>query len=145
MLSDVLLEPTRIYVRALLPLVQERRIKGLAHITGGGLLENIPRVLPDGRHAMVEINRWELPLIFSLLQEGGRIAPEEMARTFNCGIGMAVIVGEYEADGVASALGGAGETVFEIGRIEAGGRGCTVVGSAGTWNSPEDWSATHNA
>jgi phosphoribosylformylglycinamidine cyclo-ligase len=145
MLADVLLEPTRIYVRALLPLVQQRKVKGMAHITGGGILENIPRVLPDNCHATIESARWELPLIFTLLQEGGRIAPQEMARTFNCGIGMAVIVGEAHADAVASALEGAGETVFAIGRIEAGERGCTVIGSAGTWNSPEDWSAEHNA
>jgi phosphoribosylformylglycinamidine cyclo-ligase len=144
-LADVLLEPTRIYVRALLPLVQESRIKGLAHITGGGLLENIPRVLPDNCHAIVEADRWELPLVFSLLQEGGRIAPQEMARTFNCGIGMAVIVSEADASAVTAALEGAGETVFEIGRIESGPRGCTVSGRAGSWNSPEDWSATHNA
>ncbi len=91
-LGEMLLEPTRIYVRSLLPLVQERRIKGLAHITGGGLLENIPRVLPEGCHAIIDADRWQLPPIFALLQEGGRIAPEEMARTFNCGIGMAVIV-----------------------------------------------------
>src|SRR5947207_1020990 len=89
-LGEVLLEPTRIYVRSLLPLVQEGRIKGLAHITGGGLLENIPRVLPDGCHAVVGSGRWDLPPIFSLLQEGGRLAPEEMARTFNCGVGMVV-------------------------------------------------------
>jgi phosphoribosylformylglycinamidine cyclo-ligase len=145
MLADALLQPTRIYVRALLPLVQERRIKGLAHITGGGLLENIPRVLPESCHAVVETDRWELPLIFSLLQEGGRIAPQEMARTFNCGIGMALIAREADVDSLTSLLEGAGETVFEIGRIEAGERGCTVTGKAGAWNSPEDWSATHNA
>src|SRR3954468_1899496 len=87
-LGEALLEPTKIYVRSLLPLVQERRIKGLAHITGGGLLENIPRVLPDNCHAIIETEQWSLPSVFALLQEGGRIVPEEMARTFNCGIGM---------------------------------------------------------
>jgi len=139
-LGEALLEPTRIYVRELLPLVQKGMIKGLAHITGGGLLENIPRVLPDGCHAVIDAGRWDLPAIFTLLQEGGRIAPEEMARTFNCGIGMAVIASE----GFAPSL--FGETdCFEIGRIEEGPRGCTVGGQAGTWNSPEDWSATHNA
>ena len=91
-LGELLLAPTRIYVRSLLPLVQEGRIRGLAHITGGGLLENIPRVLPDNCHAVVDTGRWQLPAMFALLQEGGRLAPEEMARTFNCGIGMAVIV-----------------------------------------------------
>jgi phosphoribosylformylglycinamidine cyclo-ligase len=79
------------------------------------------------------------------LQEGGRIAPEEMARTFNCGVGMAVIVAADEAAPVATALEGAGETSFEIGRVESGPRGCTVNGSAGAWNSPGDWCATHNA
>jgi phosphoribosylformylglycinamidine cyclo-ligase len=144
-LGEVLLEPTRIYVRSLLPLAQERRIKGLAHITGGGLLENIPRVLPDGCHAAVDTDGWELPAIFAYLQTGGAIAPAELARTFNCGIGMAVIVGEAEADAVAAALEGAGETVSRIGRVEAGRRGCTVSGQAGAWSSAGDWSATHHA
>jgi phosphoribosylformylglycinamidine cyclo-ligase len=144
-LAEVLLQPTRIYVRSLLPLVQERRIKGLAHITGGGLLENIPRVLPKGCHAVVETDRWKLPPIFAQLQDAGRITPEEMARTFNCGIGMAVIVAAEQASEVTAKLEGSGETVFEIGHIQAGQRGCTVSGTAGTWNSPEDWSVTHNA
>src|SRR4029079_17270956 len=99
-LGEALLEPTKIYVRSLLPLVQERRIKGLAHITGGGLLENIPRVLPEGCHALVDTARWGLPPIFALLQEAGHIAPEEMARTFNCGVGMAVIVAGADVSGV---------------------------------------------
>src|SRR3954470_15031483 len=81
-LAEALLEPTRIYVRALLPLVQEGRIKGLAHITGGGLLENIPRVLPEGCHALIDTGRWSLSPIFSQLQDGGSLFPEEMARTF---------------------------------------------------------------
>jgi phosphoribosylformylglycinamidine cyclo-ligase len=144
-LADALLEPTRIYVRALLPLVQQRRIKGLAHITGGGLVENIPRVLPPGCHAIIKTERWSYPLIFSLLQEGGDVAPGEMARTFNCGIGMAVIVAVEQAGEVTAALEGAGETVFEIGRIEEGQRGCTVSGKSGSWNSSGDWSATHHA
>jgi len=144
-LAEVLLEPTRIYVRSLLPLVQERRIKGLAHITGGGLLENIPRVLTRGSHAIVEADRWEQPEIFALLQAGGRIAPEEMARTFNCGVGMAVIVGEDAVEDVTTALSGAGETVFEVGRIEAGERGCTVRGPQGAWGAAEAWTATHHA
>jgi len=144
-LGQALLTPTRIYVRSLLPLVQNGRIKGLAHITGGGLLENIPRVLPDSCLAIVETPNWDLPLIFSLLQEGGQIAPEEMARTFNCGVGMVVIVSKDEASGVTAALEGAGETVLRIGHIEEGRRGCTVLGSPGKWNSPADWSSTHHA
>ena len=139
-LGEALLEPTKIYVRTLLPLVQQRRIKGLAHITGGGLLENIPRVLPEGCHAMVDAGRWKLPAIFTVLQEGGQIAPDEMARTFNCGIGMAVIVSPDEADAVSSNLG-----AFEIGRVENGRRGCTVTGKATAWASDQDWSATHYA
>jgi phosphoribosylformylglycinamidine cyclo-ligase len=137
-LADLLLEPTRIYVRSLLPLVQQGRIKGLAHITGGGLLENIPRVLPAGSHAVVNIDE-PVPTLFQLLQEGGSIEPQEMVRTFNCGIGMAVIVSAADADQVAGELEGAGETVHRIGRIEEGPRGCTVTGPNGTWT------ATHNA
>ena len=144
-LAESLLEPTKIYVRSLLPLVQKRQIKGIAHITGGGLLENIPRVLPEGCHAHVDAGSWQFPPIFSLLQEGGHIAPEEMARTFNCGVGMAVIVARDGSADVASALEGAGEIVFEIGRIEQGRRGCTVSGKAPTWNAAGDWSATHDA
>jgi phosphoribosylformylglycinamidine cyclo-ligase len=144
-LADALLEPTRIYVRSLLNLVQRGCINGLAHITGGGLLENIPRVLPDSCHAVIDAGRWDFPLIFALLQEGGNLRAEEIARTFNCGIGMAVIVAAGEADRVSNALQSSGERVFEIGRVEEGKRGCTVTGRAGTWNSPEDWFATHNA
>ena len=142
-LGDALLTPTRIYVRSLLQLVQGGHIKALAHITGGGILENIPRVLSDGCHAIVETDRWDLPLLFQLLQEGGNIAPEEMARTFNCGIGMVVIVGTDQADDVARKLENANETVFQIGRIEAGSKGCTVKGSA-NWGSTKEWSATHH-
>jgi phosphoribosylformylglycinamidine cyclo-ligase len=144
-LGEVLLEPTRIYVRSLLPLVQEGRIKGLAHISGGGLLENIPRVLPDNCHAVVDASRWQLPSIFALLQAGGRVAPEEMVRTFNCGVGMVAIAAPDIAAQVVSTAEGAGQSAFEIGRIEAGTRGCTVHGQTGTWNSEKDWSATHDA
>ena len=144
-LADTLLEPTRIYVRSLLPLVQQRLIKGLSHITGGGLLENIPRVLPPHCHAHIDVGQWELPRIFAVLQRGGSIEPGEMARTFNCGIGMAAIVSPDDANRVSEALAAAGETVFLIGRIETGQRGCTVAGQAGSWSAPRDWSATHNA
>jgi phosphoribosylformylglycinamidine cyclo-ligase len=144
-LGELLLEPTKIYVRALLPLAQQGRIKGLAHITGGGILENIPRVLPDHCHAMVDTSAWDLPAIFEMLQQGGSIEPGEMARTFNCGIGMAVVVAGEEREAVARQLEGAGETVFEIGRIEAGRRGCTVSGKAGRWGAAKDWSQTHEA
>jgi phosphoribosylformylglycinamidine cyclo-ligase len=138
-LGEALLEPTRIYVRTLLPLVQQGRINGLAHITGGGLLENIPRVLPTGCHAMVDAGTWSPPPIFELLREGGNVDPAEMVRTFNCGIGMVAIVSASEADDVGTQLEGAGETVFRIGRVEEGPRGCTVEGPDGAWT------ATHNA
>jgi phosphoribosylformylglycinamidine cyclo-ligase len=144
-LGEILLEPTRIYVRPLLPLIQEGKIRGLAHITGGGLLENIPRVLPDDCRATVDARGWELPPIFTELQVGGRVAVDEMARTFNCGIGMAVIVAEEDADAVTDALSAAGETVHRIGRIEQGRRGCTVRGPAGAWGSDEDWAVTRDA
>ncbi len=143
LLIDHLMAPTRIYVASLLPLLRERRIKGLAHITGGGLLENIPRVLPDGVHAVVDADAWEQSRLMAFLQAQGAIEPEEMARTFNCGIGMVVIVSTDEADAVTAALEAAHETVFTIGRIEAGSHGCTVRGSAGTWSAREDWTATH--
>jgi phosphoribosylformylglycinamidine cyclo-ligase len=142
-LGPELLTPTRIYVQSLLPLVKRGSIRGLAHITGGGLLENIPRVLPDGCHAHVDTGRWELSSIFHRLQQGGRLAPEEMARTFNCGIGMAVIVSADEASSVAEQLRAAGETVFAIGDVHPGERGCTVSGAAGAWGSDAGWSATH--
>jgi phosphoribosylformylglycinamidine cyclo-ligase len=145
-LGAALLEPTTIYVRRLLPLVQQQLIKGLAHVTGGGLLENIPRVLPDHCHAMIYADHWQQPAIFALLQQGGHIAPKEMARTFNCGIGMVVILSPELADAVTRDLEGVTEEdVFEIGRVEEGPRGCTVSGSAGTWNSDGNWSAIHNA
>lgn len=143
LLIEALMAPTRIYVRALLPSIKAGAIKGLAHITGGGLLENIPRVLPKGAHAVVDANAWEQPRLMAFLQAQGGIEPEEMARTFNCGIGMAVIVAADQADAVIDTLRAAGETVVAIGRVEPGERGCTVKGSAGTWSAKADWTATH--
>ena len=142
-LIDALMAPTRIYVKSLLPLLAERRIKGLAHITGGGLLENVPRVLPAGCHAVIDAAAWEQPRLMAFLQAQGNIEPEEMARTFNCGIGMAVVVAPDAADAVAAALAEAGETVFAIGSVTAGERGCTVRGPADRWGARTDWSATH--
>ncbi|HZF43292.1 MAG TPA: phosphoribosylformylglycinamidine cyclo-ligase [Sphingomonadaceae bacterium] len=143
LLIDILLEPTRIYVRALLPTVRAGGVHGLAHITGGGLLENIPRVLPEGLQAFVDADAWPQTRLMAFLQASGNIEPGEMARTFNCGIGMAVIVGADEAEAVAAALTNAGETVHRIGHVAAGPRGCTVSGSAETWSARAPWSATH--
>jgi len=143
LLIDLLMRPTRIYVASLLPLLREGRINGLAHITGGGLLENVPRVLPAGLHATIDADAWPQPRLMAFLQAQGGIEPAEMARTFNGGIGMVTIVSEHDADAITAALTTAGETVFTIGGIEAGARGCTVSGSAGTWSAREDWSARH--
>ena len=145
LLIDWLMAPTRIYVRSLLPLLAEGRIKGLAHITGGGLLENVPRVLPAEAHAVIDADAWEQPRLMAFLQSQGAIEPDEMARTFNCGVGMAVIVAADAADPVAADLAAAGETVLRIGRVEAGARGCTVRGSVETWSARADWTATHAA
>jgi phosphoribosylformylglycinamidine cyclo-ligase len=144
LLIDALLAPTRIYVKALLPVVRAGRIAALAHITGGGLLENIPRVLPAGCHAVVDADAWPQPRLMAFLQAQGKIEPGEMARTFNCGVGMALVVGEADAAGVTDALRETGETVLRIGRVEAGERGCTVSGGAETWGGRALWSATYH-
>ncbi|MDF7777175.1 phosphoribosylformylglycinamidine cyclo-ligase [Sphingomonas sp. AOB5] len=143
-LIDALMAPTKIYVKSLLPSVQAGLVKGLAHITGGGLLENIPRVLPANCHATVDADAWEQPRLMAFLQAQGNIEPEEMARTFNCGIGMAVIVAPENVTAVTQALQAAGETVFSIGAVSEGQRGCTVKGSDETWGGRGDWTATHN-
>ncbi len=144
LLIDVLMAPTRIYVKSLLPQVRAGKVHALAHITGGGLLENIPRVLPDGLHAHVDADLWAQPRLMAFLQAQGNIEPSEMARTFNCGIGMAVVVAEADVASVTAALESAGETVHRIGHIAAGPKGCTVSGSTETWSAREAWSATHN-
>ena len=145
LLIDALMAPTRIYVKSLLPLIGERRIKGLAHITGGGLLENIPRVLPENCHARIDADAWEQPRLMAFLQAQGAIEPAEMARTFNCGVGMVAVVQAGQADGVIAALEALDESAFRIGEIIDGTRGCTVVGSAETWSARVTWTATHNA
>jgi phosphoribosylformylglycinamidine cyclo-ligase len=143
-LIEALLAPTRIYVKSLLPVVRGGRVHGLAHVTGGGLLENIPRVLPDGLHARIDADAWPQPRLMAFVQAQGNIEPEEMARTFNCGIGMAVIVSQDDVRSVSQALGNAGETVFRVGRVEEGPKGCTVGGRAGSWSARGDWTATHH-
>ncbi|MDT9597720.1 phosphoribosylformylglycinamidine cyclo-ligase [Sphingosinicella rhizophila] len=144
LLIDLLLEPTRIYVKALLPLVRSGKIHALAHITGGGLLENIPRVVPEGLHAFVDVDSWQQPQLMAFLQAQGNIEPEEMARTFNCGIGMALFVDEANAPQLIGELRESGEDSFLIGRVERGTRGCTVSGSRSSWSARTDWTVTHN-
>jgi len=114
-----LLEPTRIYVKPVLELLDSVPVKGLAHITGGGLIGNVPRILPEKTRAVIERASWPRPAVFEWLQREGKVAEAEMQRVFNCGIGMAVVVAAEHADAAARVLSGAGETVFRIGRIEA--------------------------
>ena len=144
LLIDALIEPTRIYVASLLPLIREGHVNALAHITGGGLLENIPRSLPAGAHALVDADSWDQPRLMAFLQAQGNIEPEEMARTFNCGIGMVLAVAADRAETVIGRLEAAGETAFRIGEIGEGPRGCTVRGSQGTWSARAEWQAAHH-
>ncbi|WP_226636352.1 phosphoribosylformylglycinamidine cyclo-ligase [Novosphingobium profundi] len=143
LLIDALIAPTRIYVKSLLPFIRSGRIHALAHITGGGLLENVPRVLPKGLRARIDADAWAQPRLMAFLQAQGNIEPAEMARTFNCGIGMVLAVSADEAASLKSDLEAAGETVHVIGAIEAGEKGCTVQGSAEAWSAREPWQAVH--
>ncbi len=118
-LGEALLAPTRIYVKSCLAAHQAGLVRGLAHITGGGLIDNIPRILPDGLSARLDFEAWQKPVVFDWLAGAGGIAAPEMLRTFNCGVGMAVVVAADAADAAATVLAAAGETVSIIGRIEA--------------------------
>ena len=128
-LRDVLMAPTRIYVKPLLALMQSLNVKGMAHITGGGLVENVPRVLQDHLTAVLQRDAWVMPPLFTWLQQHGNVADAEMHRVFNCGIGMVVVVASADADGAIAQLKAAGETVSRIGVIEARqpGQAQTVV------------------
>jgi len=117
-LGEVLLEPTRIYVKPVLKLARSVAVKGLAHVTGGGLVENVPRILSAGLAARIERAAWRLPPLFQWLKEQGNIADEELYRVFNCGIGLVVIVAPADAARAVKILRAAGETVWRIGRIE---------------------------
>ncbi|MEO8342679.1 MAG: phosphoribosylformylglycinamidine cyclo-ligase [Gallionella sp.] len=118
-LADLIMAPTRIYVKPLLALMKTLTVKGMAHITGGGLLENVPRVLPENVVAQLDGKAWHTPALFDWLREMGNIAPQEMYRTFNCGIGMVVIVAKRDADAALAHLNAAGETATVIGAIRA--------------------------
>lgn len=119
-LGETLLEPTRIYVKPLLALFERVRVHALAHITGGGLTENLPRVLPAGSKAVLEAGAWPRPAIFDWLQRQGNVADEEMYRTFNCGVGMVVCVASEDAQATLDCLRETGETAWPIGVIQAG-------------------------
>jgi phosphoribosylformylglycinamidine cyclo-ligase len=126
---DVVMEPTRIYVKPLLKLIDALPVKGMAHITGGGLTENIPRVLPEGVTAELKRGSWTIPPLFGWMQEQGNIAEDEMLRTFNCGIGMAVIVAAEDAERATALLAAEGEQVSRIGviRTRTAGEHQTVI------------------
>ena len=115
--ADELLTPTRIYVKTILNLLRDFRINGIAHITGGGLLENVPRVLPKGCKAVIRRNSWIVPDLFSILQRGGNIDQAELYRTFNCGIGMVIAVPEKDVDEILIRLSGLHEKAFVIGEV----------------------------
>jgi len=118
-LADVLMAPTRIYVKPLLALIESLEVKGMAHITGGGLVENVPRVLGKNLTAILDSSTWKMPPLFTWLQEHGNVADAEMHRVFNCGIGMVVIVSRENAASAIAQLTAAGEQVSQIGEIRA--------------------------
>src|SRR4051812_43260120 len=118
-LADVLMEPTRIYVKPLLALMESLEVKGVVHITGGGLVENVPRVLKENLTAVLHRDAWVMPPLFTWLQQHGGVADAEMHRVFNCGIGMVVIVSQENAAAAIAQLQAAGETVYTIGKIRA--------------------------
>ncbi|MGB3623102.1 phosphoribosylformylglycinamidine cyclo-ligase [Ketobacter sp. MCCC 1A13808] len=119
-LSQHLMEPTRIYVKSILALLDQIDIKAMAHITGGGITENVPRVLPPKTNAVIDTDSWEWPAVFQWLQEKGNVETSEMHRTFNCGVGMILCVDADKADSTLSLLRKLGEHTWKIGRIEAG-------------------------
>ncbi|WP_353173363.1 phosphoribosylformylglycinamidine cyclo-ligase [Paracandidimonas soli] len=130
-LGDVVMEPTRIYVKAVLAALAKHgdAIRGLAHITGGGLLDNVPRILQPGLSARLHRDAWTMPRLFSWLQQQGGVADAEMHRVFNCGIGMIIVVPADQADAVAATLAGEDQEVFRLGEIteQAEGQAQTVV------------------
>lgn len=118
-LRNAIMAPTRIYAKPLLKLMGELNVKGMAHITGGGITENVPRVLPENVVAQIDKNSWPQSKLFAWLQGEGNVAADEMYRTFNCGIGMVVIVAAEDADAAIASLSDSGETVYRLGQIRA--------------------------
>lgn len=130
-LGELLLAPTRIYVKPLLALMNELPVHGMAHITGGGLPENLPRILPHGTRARIDLDSWQRPAIFDWLQSHGVIRTAEMLRTFNCGVGMVVCVPAEAARRACDSLIQAGEPAWPVGRVEAGEGAPEVVFTGG--------------
>ncbi len=126
-LGEALLAPTRIYVKAILSLMEKVEVKAISHITGGGFIENVPRMMQDGLTAVLDTKSYPLPPIFSLLMEKGNIPAHEMYNTFNMGIGMIVAVSADEAASAKKILENAGEIVYTIGTVEAGSEGVRLV------------------
>ncbi|MEO1575514.1 MAG: phosphoribosylformylglycinamidine cyclo-ligase [Pseudomonadota bacterium] len=126
-LARRMLTPTKIYVRALLALIDAVPVHALAHITGGGLTENVPRSLPDGCEAHIDLARFERPEVFDWLQRAGNLSPHELLRTFNCGVGMIAIVPAADAAKALATLRDAGETAWHIGEVTAGDRGVVIT------------------
>jgi len=118
-LADHLLTPTRIYVKALLELIAKTEIHAIAHLTGGGFWENIPRVLPDDTQAVIDESSWHWPAVFGWLQQAGNVSRHEMYRTFNCGVGMVIVVPSHSADRALRLLEQLGETAWKLGEIQA--------------------------
>ncbi len=135
-LAEALLAPTRIYVRACLAAAAHPGLRAFAHVTGGGLTDNLPRVLPAGRIAEIEAAAWSLPSVFGWLADTGGLSARELARTFNCGIGMCAIVAPEAAEEIAALFRTRGETVFRIGRIVDGTGPARVrlIGAEDAWN-----------
>ncbi|MCP4271955.1 MAG: phosphoribosylformylglycinamidine cyclo-ligase [Gammaproteobacteria bacterium] len=126
-LGEVLLEPTKIYVRSLMALIREEKVNAIAHITGGGLLENVPRVLPKMSKAVIDTNSWHWPAIFHWLQEKGNVDTNEMYRTFNCGVGMVVAVPQENVNSCLDLLNSVGEAAWKIGHIDLRAEGDEAV------------------
>ena len=120
--ADELLEPTRIYVMPVLGLLKSVAVLAMAHVTGGGISENLPRVLPEGCQAVIDPRAWPVPSIFRIMQEAGRVEDAEMRRTFNMGLGFLLVVRPGDAAPAAQILSAAGERVFDVGEIRAGAR-----------------------
>jgi len=126
-LGEALLAPTRIYVKSIHALLEQIDIHAMSHITGGGLTENLPRVMPENTRAQIDVNSWELPEVFKWLQEQGNIESSEMYRTFNCGIGMVIVVNEEDADTAIEVLNKAGESAFKLGEITSSNGAADVI------------------
>ncbi|MDP5277087.1 phosphoribosylformylglycinamidine cyclo-ligase [Chengkuizengella axinellae] len=127
-LGDVLLTPTKLYVKPVLSMLEKVQLKGLSHITGGGFIENIPRVLPEGVNVDIKDGAWDIPAIFSLLQSKGNISKADMFRTFNMGIGMVIVVSERDADEVIRIAEEQGESIYQIGKVTKGTQKVTFNG-----------------